>query len=304
MTWTDATAFPEDPRVTVVVMSRDRREELLASLGRHRAPVVLVDNGSTDGTAAAVRSAHPHVRVVELGRNAGAAARTVGARLAGTPYVAFADDDSWWAPGSLRRAAEVLDRDPAVAVVHARVLVGPPEEPDPFCAVLAASPLPRPPATDLPAVLGFMGCGVLVRRSAFLAAGGFDDLIRFPGEEERLALDLAAAGSALVYDAGAVVHHHPSPRRSAPQVRAAAVVRSRLLTAVLRLPARRVAAAARESLATPVGRRGARAALRDLPAALRARRVVPDHVLTLLDLLDAPAGDARVTATTPREDRR
>lgn len=83
----------EDARVTVVVMSRDRREELVATLGRHRAPVVLVDNGSTDGTAAAVRAAHPHVTVVEARRNLGAAARTLGARLAATPYVAFADDD-------------------------------------------------------------------------------------------------------------------------------------------------------------------------------------------------------------------
>lgn len=66
----------EDARVTVVVMSRNRRRELLASLSRHRAPVVYVDNASTDGSAEAVRAAHPDGDVIELDRNAGAYART------------------------------------------------------------------------------------------------------------------------------------------------------------------------------------------------------------------------------------
>jgi GT2 family glycosyltransferase len=286
----------EDARVTVVVMSRDRRDELVASLGRHRAPVILVDNGSADGTAAAVRAAHPHVTVVEAGRNLGAAARTLGARLAGTPYVAFADDDSWWAPGSLTVAADVLERDPAVAVVQARVLVGPDERPDPFCAVLAASPLPRPAGTDLPAVLGFIACAALVRRDAFLAAGGFDDVVRFPGEEERLAWDLAARGHALVHEPRAVVHHHPSPRRHAPERRVAAVTRSHLLTGVLRLPWPEVARDARAAARTGPGRRGLRTALPDLPRAVRRRRVLPAHVQRLRALLAAAAAAPRAAS--------
>lgn len=292
----------EDARVTVVVMSRDRRDELVGSLGRHRAPVVLVDNGSTDGTAAAVRAAHPHVAVVEAGRNLGAAARTLGVRLARTPYVAFADDDSWWAPGSLTTAADVLAADPEVAVVQAHVLVGPQERPDPFCAVLAASPLPRPAGTDLPTTLGFIACAAMVRRDAFLAAGGFDDVVRFPGEEERLALDLAARGDAIVHEPRAVVHHHPSPRRHAPERRVAAVTRAHLLTGVLRLPWGEVARDVRTAAGTRAGRRGIRSALPDLPRALRRRRVLPPHVLRLRALLAAvPAGPG---AATVREERR
>src|SRR5690349_9950310 len=88
----------EDPRVTVVVATRNRREELLRSLGHHRAPVILVDNGSDDGSVAAVRERYPWVEVVDLGRNLGAVGRTIGVERATTPYVAFADDDSWWAP--------------------------------------------------------------------------------------------------------------------------------------------------------------------------------------------------------------
>ncbi|WP_402372173.1 glycosyltransferase family 2 protein [Isoptericola rhizosphaerae] len=271
----------EDPRVTVVVASRNRREELVAGLGRHRAPVILLDNGSTDGTPEAVRRAHPGVEVVELGRNAGAAARTEGVRRARTPYVAFADDDSWWAAGSLHAAAEVLATAPQVGLVAVETLVGADERRDAFTDVLAASPLPsRAPAPVGPRVLGFMACAAMVRRSAFLDAGGFDDVVRFPGEEERLAWDLTAHGHDLVHLPGAAVHHHPSPLRHAPEARRRAVARSRALTSVMRLPwpdvADRTLADVRSGAPE---RRGVRDAVADLSGALRAREVLPSRVV-------------------------
>lgn len=281
----------EDPRVTVVVASRDRREELVESLGRHRAPVILVDNGSSDGTPDAVRRAHPHVDVVELGRNLGAAARTIGARRARTPFVAFADDDSWWAPGALRAAADALEEHPHVGLVAVEVLVGAEERLDPFTRVLAASPLPERPGRALPGprVLGFMACAAMVRRSAFLDVGGFDDVVRFPGEEERLAWDLAAHGFDLVHLPGAVVHHHPSPRRHDRETRRRAVARSRTLTAAMRLPwpraARRVAA---DLWAGRPERRGVLDAARALVPAIRQRRSLPAHVLADVALLAEP----------------
>jgi N-acetylglucosaminyl-diphospho-decaprenol L-rhamnosyltransferase len=46
--------------------------------------------------------------VVRLGENRGAAARNEGVRRAGTPYVAFADDDSYWTDGSFGYGEEAL----------------------------------------------------------------------------------------------------------------------------------------------------------------------------------------------------
>ena len=54
--------------------------------------IVVVDNGSRDGTAAVVRRAFPHVDLITLRRNLGACARNVGVRRARTPYVALSDD--------------------------------------------------------------------------------------------------------------------------------------------------------------------------------------------------------------------
>jgi len=274
------------PGVTVVVMSRDRRTDLLATLPRHEAPVVLVDNASADGTVAAVRAARPEVTVLPMRRNVGSYARTVGVEHAGTEFVAFADDDSWWAPGDLARAADLMRAHPRLAVLNARILVGPEERLDPACAEMAGSPLGGSADLPGPALLGFVACGAMVRTEAFLAAGGFDPVVRFPGEEERLSLDLAAAGWGMAYVDSVTVHHHPSTRRHAPEQRRTAIWRSRVLTALMRRPLGEVGRVIVEAVRTGAPeRRGRLRALPDVPAALRRRRPVPPAVREQLRVL-------------------
>lgn len=276
-------------RVTVVVISRDRRDELLASLPRHPGPVVLVDNGSADGTVAAVRERLPHVDVVPLRENLGAVARNIGTERATTRYVAFADDDSWWAPGALDLAADLFDRHPRLGLLAARILVGPQRRLEPVCEQMAAAPLGR--AADLPGpdVLGFIACGAVVRRDAFLQAGGFDGVVHFPGEEERVALDLAALGWGLAYVPDVVAYHLPSPQRSGPDERARLIARNALLTAWMRRPwpvvAARTAAALRSG---GPERGGALAAVPRLPGALRRRRRVPRTLEARITALEHP----------------
>ena len=282
------TAFPHDGSdVTVVVASQNRRADLLTTLARHEAPVVLVDNASTDGTVEAVRAAHPEVTALPLDRNQGAHGRTLGVARAGTPFVAFADDDSWWAPGDLARAVGILRAHPRLAVLNARILVGPEERLDPVCREMAASPLGRPPDLPGPALLGFVACGAVVRTEAFQAVGGFDPVVRFPGEEERLALDLATAGWGLAYVDSVTVHHHPSPRRHSPGRRQVAIWRSRVLTAVMRRPpvdlARVLASAVRSGRP---GWRAWRAPSRTCLGALRRRPIPPEVRKDLARLAD------------------
>jgi GT2 family glycosyltransferase len=279
--------------VTVVVMTRDRREQVLRSLQRlhdlpERPPIVLVDNGSSDGTVAAVRSGFPGVRVIALEHNLGAPARTVGVQAADTPYVAFSDDDSWWAPGALVRAAAHFDASPRLGLLAARVLVGDQERLDPICPLMADSPLPV--LDDLPgrSVLGFIACASVVRRSAYLQVGGFDPVVFFLGEETLLAQDLAAAGWGLAYVDDVVAHHHPQagPTRVG---RNRLQIRNRLLSSWMRRPVR---VAARDTLAVVRLLRQAevRGALLDacrrLPAAWTARRPLPDEIEADVRLLE------------------
>ncbi len=222
---------------SVVVITRDRRGEVMETLARllalpERPPVVLVDNDSSDGTADAVEQRYPTVDVVRLPRNLGAAGRTVGVRRTRTPYVAFSDDDSWWADGALDRAAAVLDRTPRLAVLAARVLVGEEGLLDPVCLAMRNSPLGEVPGVG-PRVLGFVACGAVVRRSAYLEVGGFHPRFGVGGEETLLAVDLVERGWDCVYVEDVVAHHHPSEVRDL-RARRAREVRNALWTLWLR----------------------------------------------------------------------
>jgi GT2 family glycosyltransferase len=274
--------------ISVVIATRDRRRELLHTLERLAAlddapPVIVVDNASSDGTPDAVRGAHPAVTVVALHRNLGAAARTIGARRAATPYVAFCDDDSWWAPGALERARGHFARTPWMALLAGRILVGPEERLDPTCAAMAESPLPERDDLPGPPILGFLACGVVVRRDAFLAAGGFSERLFIGCEESLLALDLAAAGWSLAYACDVVAHHHPA--RGQRPGRDALLVRNALLVTWLRRPAPVAVAATARAL-----RQGhapaVAAAARALPWVLHERRVVPAGVEATARLLE------------------
>ncbi|MFD7405794.1 glycosyltransferase family 2 protein [Streptomyces sp. NPDC059866] len=286
------------PRVTVAMITRNRCRSVLRTLDRlaalpERPPVVVVDNGSTDATVAAVR-AHPvDARVLAVGRNTGAPGRNLAARHATTPYVAFSDDDSWWAPGALDAAADVLDAHPRLGLLAARTLVGPDAVEDPLNSVLADSPLPSDP--DLPGrpVLGFLGCAAVVRRSAFLDAGGYHRVLFFGGEETLLAYDLAARGWGVCHVPEVIALHHPDP--GGRPGRSAVVRRNALLTAWLRRPVpvalrhtgHLLAAAARGEPEAVAVLRGT---LVRLPAALRDRERLPAPVEHAARLLDEAGG--------------
>jgi GT2 family glycosyltransferase len=279
--------------VTIVVASRNRRTRLLRFLGEHRAPVILIDNGSDDGTPDAVAAAYPEVRVVRLDDNLGAAARNLGVELAATPYVAFADDDSYWEEGSLRRAAELFRAYPRVGLLAARVLVGPAGRLDPVSAYMGTAPLGARPDLPGPSVLGFLACSAVVRREAFLAVGGFAPRLLVYGEEALLAMDLAAAGWGLSYVPELRVRHHPGTENREAEARARWEVRNRLLTAWLRRPARVGVRAALAATRTGTGRAALRSALREAGWVLRDRRVLPPDLESAVAGLDAAwaAGD-------------
>jgi N-acetylglucosaminyl-diphospho-decaprenol L-rhamnosyltransferase len=275
----------ETDEVTVVVATRNRRERLLETVPRHAAPVILVDNGSNDGGPDAVAAAFPHVDVLRLGENRGAAARNAGVERARTPYVAFADDDSYWTPGSLAGAAALMRKYDRLALLSAKVLVGPEGRLDPVSAEMAAAPLGTPADGPGPSILGFLACAVVVRRDAFLAAGGFHPRLHVYGEEALLAMDLAAAGHLLCYTPELTVRHLPLPTGRDNRARRRIEARNRLLTALLRRPPAVVARTAVAAWRDDAG--GARDAARLLPWALRERRSLPAQVESDLASLGA-----------------
>ncbi|MGI8578213.1 MAG: glycosyltransferase family 2 protein [Nocardioidaceae bacterium] len=296
-----ANGSPADGRVGVVMITHNRRREAVASVGRlldlpERPRVVVVDNGSSDGTPEAVRAAHPQATMVALPDNMGAIGRNIGVRRLSTPYVAFCDDDTWWEPGALRRAAHVLDVHPSIAVLTARILVEPGGHEDPIVAELRDSPVRGPDWLPGPAVGSFLAGASVLRTEAFLACGGFHARLWLGGEEELLAVDLAVAGWELCYLDELTVHHEASKLRD-PHYRRRLGLRNTLWFTWLRRPARpalrRTAHLMRTVPRDMVTALAVVDALRGSLWVLAERRPLPPHVEDRLAVLDDAQANSR-----------
>jgi N-acetylglucosaminyl-diphospho-decaprenol L-rhamnosyltransferase len=296
-----------DSRIAVVLLSYNGRRRIDRSLERltalPEAPrIVVVDNGSTDGTGAHVRARFPPVTVVSLPRNLGAAGRNAGVRAANRPYVAFAEDDSWYAPGALAHAADVLDAHPTIGLIHAHTLVGEEQRPDPILRDMVDTGVPD--AGGLPGhpILSFLEGVSIVRAEAYEQAGGFDPRLFVGGSEEHVAAEMLRHGWELRYVPEVVAHHVPDHRAPAPFVRALGL-RNTLWFAWLRRPwrpaLRWTAHVIADSPRNAATLRGVAAALAGLPWVLRERRPLPPDVERRWALLD----HARMTSEARRYGR-
>lgn len=266
----------------VVVVTHNRSHALKSTLqSLYELPeqprVVLVDNASRDDTERVWKPFADRVTFLKLRRNIGAAARTIGAKYAGTPLLAFCDDDCAWVAGSLERAVKRLARYAHVALINGRVLIGDGEVADPACEAMRASGIADGGA-GIPIVY-FMAGACVMRTSAFLEAGGYDARYFIGAEEALLALDLAARGWTLWYCDDVVVRHHPCASGRNPEFRRRLVLRNRLWTALLRFSSagawRTLVHYARAAAADRVARAALVDAIRGLPWVLRERRPIP-----------------------------
>ena len=118
-----------DPDISVIVVSWNGRRHLEACLraveGQRdvRTEIVLVDNGSTDGTVDFVRSTFPRVRIVRLEENRGfAGGNNAGAHEARGEFLAFLNNDTvpeWNWLSALRLG---IDREAGFALATSRIV--------------------------------------------------------------------------------------------------------------------------------------------------------------------------------------
>jgi N-acetylglucosaminyl-diphospho-decaprenol L-rhamnosyltransferase len=118
------------PRVSVVIVNWNSRAEALdclASLARHAPSVpweaIVVDNGSADGSVAAIEGAAPWARVIVNDRNRGlAAANNQGLRAARGEAVVISNPDVLFDDGTVDELLAALERHPRAAFVVPRLL--------------------------------------------------------------------------------------------------------------------------------------------------------------------------------------
>lgn len=109
-------------RVSVIIPTHNRRAFVLEAVAsvlaqRHCEPeIIVVDDGSTDNTNAALRALGDRIRYVYQEARGVAAARNAGARLAGAEWLAFLDSDDLWRPDKLASQLEFHRHEPTVPI--------------------------------------------------------------------------------------------------------------------------------------------------------------------------------------------
>ncbi|WP_043201439.1 glycosyltransferase family 2 protein [Paraburkholderia acidipaludis] len=276
------------PRVTVVVLTRNHVRQTVDTVARLLAlpegpEVIVADNGSSDSTVGLLASLFPQVHIVQGLRDLGMAGFNRAVSLARTDYVACCDDSTWFAPGALASAAQLLDAYPNVAVLSARVADAGEREIHPACLMFAATS-PGSEGLPGPALASFMPGACLFRADVFRELGGYDERLSRGGAEELAALDVLSAGHVIVYCEGALAHREPLYRWFT-RAQHCTLARNAAWVAWMRLPARDALAATGRALAVFARQRSLGPAgfalLRGAFWTLRRRRVVPPHVVLL-----------------------
>lgn len=190
--------------LSIVVLSFNRRDALRRTLAHlasscPRAQVIVADNASTDGSAQMVRDAFPGVELVALGENIGVAGFNRAAERASREFLLILDDDSWPDPAGLELALAALRADERLGgiMLHRRhPATNAPEWPFDNHGISGT----RRPWPD-------MGCGNLVRTSAWRAVGGYEEGYFLYRNDTDLALKLHAAGFDTAFNPAWFVWH-------------------------------------------------------------------------------------------------
>ena len=220
------------PTVSAVIATFNRAPELRTALMRllgQSYPVheiLVVDDGSTDGTDVLVRGEFPSVRYVRLPHNAGLIhARNFGFVNTDGDFILSVDDDSWFEDADgLARTVAYLEAHADVAAVACNIatrdgLVYFPKGAAPF---------------DVP---WYVGCGHLLRRRAVAAVGLYMPELYRQGEEKDRCLRLLGAGYRTVALPDVMVFHDRSEKGRKPGLERFYNHRNDLIREIARCPA-------------------------------------------------------------------
>jgi GT2 family glycosyltransferase len=223
------------PRLSVIIVTYNSRAELdrcLASLIVTPASVdhevVVVDNASSDDTAARVRDHWPGVRVIEAGANVGfARGNNIGIRATTSELVLLLNPDTRTTPQALDALVAALDADPQAAVAGPRLVDDEGRAELSFGTMIAPLAelrqkiLVRGHARGVPLLSWWVerrtrrgryvdwvsGACLLIRRADLDAAGLLDERFFMYTEDVDLCAAVRARGRRVLFAPGAQVTH-------------------------------------------------------------------------------------------------
>lgn len=211
------------PRASIVIVNYNGREDLarclrsLAQAGHADDEIIVVDNASTDGSAAMVEAQFPQARLLRSPRNLGFGdGNNLGAGHARGAYLAFLNPDTEVAPGWLDALLAALTETPGAGLATPKILLR--EDPQrintcgndlhlsglALCRGLGQG---RDELADRTAVGAVSGAAFAMRRELFYRLGGFDGSFFLYMEDTDLSWRARLAGYTCLYVPESVVYH-------------------------------------------------------------------------------------------------
>lgn len=235
------------PSISVVVPCYNARAYIgatLRSVIAQRLPdleIIVVDDGSSDGSAELVARDFPQVRIERQSNQGVAAARNRGIELARGDWIAFVDADDIWLPGKLQAQMRLLQEHPEALCCYSAWKVWRSEQPEPSPTELAKVEDENGLADRWQGASGWiydqllLDCWVwtstvLVKRELLQQLGGFDPALRL-GEDYDLWLRISRHTPILrVPQALALYRDHPhSITKRPPDINYQALVVTRAI---------------------------------------------------------------------------
>jgi GT2 family glycosyltransferase len=222
-------------RLTIIIVGYNSKGDLARVLPSLTSPppavdheIVVVDNASSDSTAAFVRGSWPGVRLIASETNLGfAKANNLGVRATASELVLFLNPDTVLGPGVVDRLVSAIDARPDVAIVGPRIVDGRGRAELSFgtlitpWAELKQKVLVRGNDRGLPLITTLVdrmtrrtrtvdwvsGACLLIRRADLEAAGGFDERFFMYIEDVDLCATVRARGRLVLFAAEPEVLH-------------------------------------------------------------------------------------------------
>ena len=197
-------------KASIVISTKNRKEELRSALRSSlsqsiECEVLVIDDGSTDGTSEMVRAEFPTVRVERAENSSGLIVqRNRGARLAGGDIIFSIDDDAVFvSPHTVAQTLQEFDEERVGAVAI------PYREPKKSPRLLQQAPS----GEDVFITDDFIGTAHALRREVFLNLGGYRESLVHQGEEMDFCIRMLAVGRVVRLGRADAIHHLESPRR-------------------------------------------------------------------------------------------
>ena len=207
------------PLVSVLVVTWNRKKDVLETVesiyeqAYQNFEIIVVDNGSDDGTIAALGLFRPEVRIVALDRNMGiSAGRNAGIEIARGEIIFCLDSDASLEYNALTNLVRRFQTDSAIGVINSKIVNAYTKELDGGPGWAYSEEQKANQNIEFLS-WSFSEGGAAIRKQVFDQIGLFWELLFFGCEGQELSLRVWDAGYKVLYYPESVVYHRASPQQ-------------------------------------------------------------------------------------------